>query len=228
MMLKADKIIERMDESRSPDRLVIAPSPDMELLKKRGEASLDLRLGCWFSVFRSERISTLDVAKSVQDGSAPSSTKMHFVRFGEAFVLHPRSFVLGVTLEWIRLPSDLGGYVTSRSSWGRRGLIIATAVGVHPGFAGCLTLELSNVGEVPIHLYPGMQICQFFLHQADSIVQGTENDDGRFVGKRRPLLGSISTLQDPIFEKLAQIHIRKAGNASMGDEGGGVKQRCFL
>src|SRR6185295_230400 len=142
----------------------------------------------WFSTMRQSRIPVLEVDDEVSKAAnkagltpeqlrifeefLPSShtpseanlTKSHYVSFGSRFILHPRNFVLGVTLEWIRLPNDLAGYVIGRSSWGRRGLIIATAVGVHPGFTGCLTLELTNVGEIPIAIKPGMTICQLFLH----------------------------------------------------------------
>src|SRR5262249_24459312 len=79
----------------------------------------------------------------------------------ETFVLHPNELVLAATMEWFRLPEKLAGYVTSRSSWGRAGLIVATAVAVHPGFAGCITLELVNTGEVPVVLYPGLRVAQF-------------------------------------------------------------------
>jgi len=79
----------------------------------------------------------------------------------ETFVLHPNELVLAATMEWFRLPHDIAGYVTSRSSWGRAGLVVATAVAVHPGFAGCITLELVNIGEVPFVLYPGLRVAQF-------------------------------------------------------------------
>jgi dCTP deaminase len=88
----------------------------------------------------------------------------------------------------MRLPSDLGGYVTGKSSLGRRGLIIETAAGIQPGFSGCLALELSNVGEVPIALVPGMQICQIFLHE---IGPDPKFAKSQFAGRRKPIMGSI-------------------------------------
>jgi len=192
MIIKAEKIAQILESSISGnDPLVIAPQPNIQELKESGSASVDLRLGSWFGILRQSRSSLLDIGK---EGSKADSEialmKMHYVRFGDKFILHPHSFVLGVTLEWIRLPKDIGGYVTSRSSWGRRGLIIATAVGVHPGFTGCLTLELSNVGEMPIALYPGMAICQFFLHKVDS--DSDNVDRSRFIGKRKPTLGTVT------------------------------------
>ena len=65
------------------------------------------------------------------------------------------------------MPDDLMGYVVTRSSWGRHGLVIATAIGVHPGYCGVLTLELRNLADVPLRLYPGQRILQLFLHDVD-------------------------------------------------------------
>ena len=136
-----------MTEEKVTDPLVITPSPELADLNTSGSASIDLRLGTWFVSLRQARMPCLEV----DDPSLGAQfTKNHYVRFGDSYFLHPRSFVLGTTLEWIRLPRDLAAYVIGKSSWGRRGLIIATATGVHPGFKGCLTLELTNVGEIPI------------------------------------------------------------------------------
>jgi dCTP deaminase len=126
-----------------------------------------------------------------------SRTKQHFVAFGEKFVLHPGSFVLGVTLEWLRLPPALSGYVTGKSSLGRHGLVIETAAGIHPNFSGCLTLELANVGEVPIEISPGMQICQIFLHR---LKKAGPAETGAMSGQRKPSLPTPKV--DPVFEKI--------------------------
>jgi dCTP deaminase len=82
-------------------------------------------------------------------------------------VADPRHFVLAATLEYLRLPNDIGAYVVGRSSWGRVGLIVATAIMAHPGFTGRLTLELVNEGDSPIRLYPGMRIAQLALDKLD-------------------------------------------------------------
>jgi len=191
MILKGDRIAEMLlGDGGGDDPLCVTPCPSLGELRETGAASIDLRLGCWFTVLRPAREALLDVKPPPSGPGLGGLTKMHFVKFGDRFILHPRNFVLGVTLEWLRLPRNLAGYVTSRSSWGRRGLIIATAVGVHPGFFGCLTLELSNVGELPIALYPGMAVCQFFLHQVDAA--SDSGDQGRFIGRRQPTLGRIS------------------------------------
>ena len=83
---------------------------------------------------------------------------------GQQFVIHPNQFVLGETLEFVKLPSDMMAYVVTRSTWGRTGLIVATAVGIQPNFRGVITLELRNLGDVPLNLYPGTKILQLFFH----------------------------------------------------------------
>jgi dCTP deaminase len=86
------------------------------------------------------------------------------VPLGQGLWLHPQQFVLGATLEFLRIPPTLGAYILGRSSWGRVGLLVATAVVVQPGFAGALTLELVNAGDSPIKLYPGLKIAQLTVH----------------------------------------------------------------
>ena len=170
------------------DPFVITPMPDLRALSESGSAAVDLRLGTWITTPRQTRVPYLKVDLE-PDSTEPELLRSHYVRFGEKFYLHPRNFVLAATLEWLRLPATLAGYIVGRSSWGRRGLIIATASGVHPGFAGCLTLELTNLGEIPIEMRPAMAICQLFLHEA---LPGAPIDPSSFVGFRRPTLGRVS------------------------------------
>jgi dCTP deaminase len=203
MMLKSERIAELLERADKPDEtdpFVIAPRPDIQDLRDKGAASIDLRLGTWFVTLREARMGHLAVDhKSVES----QLTRKQYVPFGKSYYLHPRSFVLSVTLEWIRLPGNLAAYVIGRSSWGRRGLIIATATGVHPGFKGCLTLELSNVGELPIEIKPGMRICQLCIHTVDA---GTTPhiDSSQFVGSRMPSLGSID--HDDLSKRLAKAN----------------------
>jgi dCTP deaminase len=203
MILKADEIAELLSTppEKKTDRLLIRPQPSVKGMAKSGSASVDLRLGTWFMTLHRRRTASLEIDPS-KTGSWNDAkfTRTNYIPFGAEFVLHPRSFVLAATLEWIRLPSNLAAYVIGRSSWGRRGLIIATAAGVHPGYSGCLTLELTNVGEIPIALKPGITICQLFLHttsQRSDLV-----DQSKYIGHRRPTLGRIEP--DAIAMKLAR------------------------
>lgn len=192
-MLKADQIARELKEPTDPsDRLIIAPPPDLAELKRSGAASIDVRLGCWFLAYRPKRSILLDPSAGAPDEARLA--KSYFVPFGQAFMLHPKSFILAATLEWFRLPSYLGAYVVGRSSWGRYGLIIATAIGVHPGFAGCLTLELSNVGEIPIAVRPGTPICQVFVHRVESGTPGLGHHN-QFIGHRKPTLPELSLMR---------------------------------
>lgn len=203
MIIKADVIANLLEPSDiATDPLVIMPQPDLEELRRSGSASIDLRLGTWISTMRNSAIKSLDIWNS-EKANVPGDdklAKMHYVSFGEDFVLHPNTFILGVTLEWIRLPSDLAGYVIGKSKWGRRGLIIATATGVHPGFTGCLTLEITNLGEVPICIRPGMSICQLFLHRVESTSE--DIDQSTLSGNRKPVLGGV--VPDSISLKLSK------------------------
>ena len=201
MILKSDRIAELLKEGLkldANDPLSISPCPDLDELRKSGAASVDLRLGTWFMTLRGARMTHLDVVK--RPGHASQLTKTHYVPFGSPFYLHPRAFVLSVTLEWIRVPGDKAAYVIGKSSWGRRGLIIATATGAHPGFKGCLTLELTNVGEIPIAIMPGMPICQLFVHDVEA-GESKEVDQSPAVGYRKPNLAEVTL--DDVARKLA-------------------------
>lgn len=90
------------------------------------------------------------------------------VPFMQSFLLHPGALALVPTLEWVKIPYDLQGVVTARSSWAREGLSIATATIVNPGYIGIVTLELANLGEVPIRLYPGLRLAQIAFYRLES------------------------------------------------------------
>jgi dCTP deaminase len=186
MLLTVDFICDKLEEKYKDEDvgLRIIPKPNIDELRNKGGASIDLRLGRWFSSVRQHNLAMIKID---DEQEKPIGQRSYFVPFEENFILHPGRFVLGITLEWIRLPKGIAGYILGRSSWGRRGLIIETASGIQPGFSGCLALELTNVGEVPIALKPGMPICQIFLHET------TEGKavSSAFDGKRRPVLGAI-------------------------------------
>lgn len=209
-MLNAPEICRRLAlDPKDGQRIAITPTPDLKAMRSRGATSVDLRLGRWFRSFKQSQTNSVALVGPHNRGTADpdlSRTKQHFVPFGEAFILHPGRFVLGVTLEWLRLPDDVSGYVTGKSSLGRHGLVIETAAGLQPMFSGCLTLELANVGEVPLEICPGMEICQIFLHQTEP--SGAKHK-GKFSGQRKPLLGRPSA--DRIFQKISG-----AGRASRG------------
>lgn len=189
-MLNAKELCDRIkDDDHSDGRLVIVPRPDLKAIEKRGATSVDLRLGRWFMTFKQTRRSAVSLADLAgYEREINPKTREHFVRFGEDFTIHPGRFVLGVTFEWIRLPSNLSAQILGRSSLGRHGLIIETASGVHPNFSGCLTLEIANVGEVPLKIFPGMEIAQLFVYPVNP---SKSRDLGSFSGSRKPSAPSI-------------------------------------
>jgi len=164
------------------DRLVISPILDIDNQLKPGSASIDIRLGQRFQVPRRTKLSALDHLAPDHETNVEKYKDSTFVRIGDYFVLHPRQFVLGETLEWVHLPATMAAYVVGRSSWGRDGLVIATATGVHPGFSGILTLEISNMGEIPIYLYPGVTIAQLFIME----VEGTSEASSIHMAQTEP------------------------------------------
>lgn len=166
--------------------LCVVPTINVNDVKDKNAAALDLRLGRWFRTMRQTKVTEIQIGDTRNEESI---SKEHYVRFNDYFALHPGEFVIGITLEWLKFPYDLSGYVTGKSSWGRRGLIIETAAGIHPGFTGCLTLELANVGTAPIKLNPGMHICQIFLHEVANEKRGSVT---QFIGYRKPGLGKVA------------------------------------
>lgn len=165
-VLSTDAIRSRLRETDFAKRLVISPLLDEEGQVKMGQASVDLRLGFDFCLVTASSFGS--ISEFSEHGSQPQSFaklyRREYVPFGSSIVIHPHQFMLAHTLEYIRLPNDLLAYVVGRSTWGRLGLIVATAVGIHPGFAGSLTFELRNLGETPLTLYPGQTISQLFFH----------------------------------------------------------------
>ncbi|MCY3785781.1 MAG: dCTP deaminase [bacterium] len=119
-------------------------------------SSVDLRLDRYFRVFRNHTMGCIDVKKDLGPLTEPLEIGADGV-----FILHPGEFVLGCTLERVSLPDDLVGRLEGKSSLGRLGLLIHSTAGfVDAGWQGQLTLEFSNVANLPITLYPGMKIGQ--------------------------------------------------------------------
>ena len=141
-------------------RVVIRPYDPADLQP----SSVDLHLDRSFRVFRNNRYPYIDV-RQLQ----PDLTELLTIADDEPFILHPGEFVLGQTLEWVELPDDLVARLEGKSSLGRLGLLIHSTAGyVDPGWKGTLTLELSNVANLPIALYPGMRIGQISFFRMSS------------------------------------------------------------
>src|SRR5438552_11091007 len=156
-MVLSDRTITRLLEQ---GRIEIDPY-DRSLLQP---SSVDVRVDRYFRVFRNSRYPFINVKEAQED-----LTELVEVEGDLPFILHPGEFVLGSTLERLTLPDDLVGRLDGKSSLGRLGLLIHSTAGfIDPGWDGHVTLELSNVANLPITIYPEMKIGQL------SFVQMTE------------------------------------------------------
>jgi dCTP deaminase len=148
-------------------------------------SSIDVRLDRMFRVFNNVKYTHID--PSIQQDELTTAVD---TPDGEPFVLHPGEFVLGSTLEVVTLPDDLAARLEGKSSLGRLGLVTHSTAGfIDPGFSGHVTLELSNLANLPITLWPGMkigQICVFRLSTPAEHPYGSEKYGSRYQGQRGP------------------------------------------
>ncbi|KNA89965.1 dCTP deaminase [Gordonia sp. w5E2] len=148
-------------------------------------SSVDVRLDNLFRVFNNTRYTHIDPAQRQDE-----LTTLVEPADGEPFVLHPGEFVLGSTLEICSLPDYLAGRLEGKSSLGRLGLLTHSTAGfIDPGFSGHITLELSNVANLPITLWPGMkigQLCLFRLSSPSENPYGSAAVGSKYQGQRGP------------------------------------------
>jgi dCTP deaminase len=183
--------------------LVVSPILSSEQI---GAASIDLRMGNVVLMVRARGSSHVDPAAATTPKAAKHKSKTisqdievdrqqkherYEIPFETKFLLHPGSLALVPTLEWLRLPPDVLGTVTARSTWAREGLSIATATLIEPRYEGIATLELANLGQIPIALYPGLRIAQI----AFARVRGET---------KRPIRGQFSLSFEPRQGNIAQ------------------------
>ena len=148
-------------------------------------SSVDLHLDRRFRVFRNSRYPYIDVR-----ADQPELTELVEIAGDDPFILHPGEFVLGSTFERVQLPNDLVARLEGKSSLGRLGLLIHSTAGyVDPGWEGNLTLELSNVANLPITLYDGMKIGQISFQRLSSPAEvgyGDARIGSKYRGQRDP------------------------------------------
>jgi dCTP deaminase len=199
MVLSRQEILKRMrDYSVDKDKnLVITPLLCKKVSDIFDADSVDLRLGCYFLLPR-----TLDQPFFSPDRRSATSlhVKVH-VPLGEYLVVPAHQTVLGVTLEFIKLPSDVSGEVLTKSSVARTFIVVETAPWIHPLYRGCLTLEIANVSNTPVLLYPGRPICQLVLMQIVPPTQDASvNPDKNYFGPVYPEAPKFADPQDDLLE----------------------------
>jgi dCTP deaminase len=177
-MVLSDRTIRRLIDER---RIGIDPF-DEDLVQP---SSVDVRVDRFFRVFRNSRYPFIDVKEEMED-----LTELVETEDSEPFILHPGEFVLGSTLERCTLPDNLAGRLEGKSSLGRLGLLTHSTAGfIDPGFTGHITLELSNVANLPITLWPGMKIGQLCLLRLTSPAEhpyGSSAAGSKYQGQRGP------------------------------------------
>jgi dCTP deaminase len=172
-------------------KLVIRPFLEKE--SQIGEASIDFRLGYDFYVSIQGREAMIDTSYSKLPSNLTNFFQSTRRRLGDKFILHPNQTVLGTTLEYIKLPSDIYLNLTTRSSYARLGLVLNTSI--QPGYCGCISLELINASKNTIQLTVGAPI-----FQGHFVKVGTEQNyfskPRKYICQVRPILSSVNKDQD--------------------------------
>ena len=148
----------------SAGKIKITPAPDLQT--QLGSCSIDFKLSNTFRVFEHSKYPYIDLQAGID---ANDLMRRVDVPNGEAFTMQPGEFVLAATQEKLELADDVMARLEGRSSLGRLGIIVHSTAGLFdPGWTGIATLELGNLGRMPVKLYPGMRICAFTFEQLSS------------------------------------------------------------
>lgn len=174
--LLTSEIINFMNKNQLKERIIILPILNNEQI---GRDSVDIRLSGDIFVPSKIEIDYLNPLMIPEKFHEKFEKMRKYVKldYGESFTIHPGEFIIGNSFEYLGLPDNIMAFVQGRSFWGRLGLIVhATAGVIHPKFQGVLTFELSNLGPVPIKLYPLIRIAQLtFFSGEGQIGEGIKN-----------------------------------------------------
>lgn len=181
MAILSDKELKELIENKNAIQAKEGPEIDQEL--QLGPSSFDLRLGYDFGIINTRKIEKIDT-KNMDRYEEVIEKEEHTAQ--EGVVIHPGEFILGSTLEKLKVPSNLVARVEGRSSYGRLGIIIhATAGYIDPGFEGDITLEIQNLGNAPVKLYPEDRICQVAFETMTNEANNPYGDkkDSKYMGQ---------------------------------------------
>ncbi len=171
-------------------KITINPLEDPEIQIQ--PSSVDLRIGREFKGFRIIRKPCID---PMDKSDLESYMESFYLDEGEPFIIHPGEFALATTYETVKLPSDLVARVEGRSSMGRLGITMHVTAGyIDPGFHGKITLEISNIGKMPVALYTGQRVCQIVFETMTSPSErpyGHPDRDSKYMGQERPITSKI-------------------------------------
>lgn len=152
------------------DGSIVVTSPENDHMPNIHASSMDFRLGRFFKLYKHSEQAVLDPSRPETFTNVTQLIELTDPK--QAFIVQPHEFVLGVTLERIKLPDDMVARVEGRSSLGRLGIIVHSTAGyVDPGFEGTITLEITNINRMPVALYPGMRVCQLAFETMSSAAE---------------------------------------------------------
>ncbi|MBU4534588.1 MAG: dCTP deaminase [Euryarchaeota archaeon] len=187
MAILSDRDIKKYLEE---ELIVIDPLKDPE--RQIQPSSVDLRIGSEFKGFRIIRKPCID---PMDKSDIESYMESIHIEEGGSFIIHPGEFALATTYETVKIPSNLVARVEGRSSMGRLGITMHVTAGyIDPGFWGKITLEISNIGKMPVALYPGQRVCQIVFETMTSPSQkpyGHPDRDSKYMGQQRPETSKI-------------------------------------
>lgn len=186
-MILSDKDIKKALKS---GKIKILPEPD--LASQLGSCSIDLHLGSKFRVFKHSSYPFIDLRGKIE---TERIMKEIVIPKNEPFIMQPGDFALATTVENLELADDLLGRIEGRSSLGRLGIIVhGTASIFDPGWRGRPTMELGNLGVMPIALYPGMRICAFTFEEVSTPVEVPyyKKKNNKYAGQKSPLASKLT------------------------------------
>lgn len=179
---------------------IVIESPNNDHLANIHASSLDLRLGKYFKIYDHTKYAVLDPLQPETFKDIARLIEVDDERV--PFIVQPGEFILGATLEKIKIPDDMVARVEGRSSLGRLGIIIHSTAGfVDAGFEGTITLEITNINRMPVALYPGMRVCQLAFEEMSSPAEVPYSKKGssKYQGQVYPEESKIAS--DPEFLK---------------------------
>lgn len=156
----SEELRRRLFAPQVETRLIITPLIDLDTRLQKN--TITISLGTKFIIMRATRYATINPLEVTEEEVEDILEKVE-LEFDEEIFLRPGQMLLAGSFEYIALPNDLCAQVGPRSTYGRLALVPATATFVHPGFKGCLTLELVNVGADPIMICPRMEVAQLMF-----------------------------------------------------------------
>jgi dCTP deaminase len=187
MAILSDTDIKKYLES---GKITITPLEDPEIQIQ--PSSVDLRIGREFKGFKIIRKPVID---PMDKSDLESYMESFYLEEDEPFIIHPGEFALATTYETVKLPGDLVARVEGRSSMGRLGITMHVTAGyIDPGFQGKITLEISNIGKMPVALYTGQRVCQIVFETMTSPSEkpyGHPDRDSKYMGQERPITSKI-------------------------------------